>query len=69
MIHIFALQNRKFYLVGQLMAMSIGQEGSGFPYFSRSVYKYLCGVNPMNIEVEVEDVPDFDVKNLLHKVS
>ena len=29
--------------------MSISQEGSGFPYFSQSVYQYLCGTNPLEI--------------------
>ena len=39
----------KFYYIGQLIAMSISQEGSGFPYFSQSVYQYLCGTNPLEI--------------------
>ncbi len=51
----------KFFHIGQLMAMSLGQEGSGFPYFSPSVYKYLCGVAPKNIEVEEDVIPDYDV--------
>lgn len=50
------------------MAMSLGQEGSGFPYFSDSIYKYWCGVDPMTIELDVDDIPDFDVKDVLLQV-
>ena len=42
------------------MAMSLEQEGSGFPYFSRSVYQYLCGLSPTEINVTVDDVPNDD---------
>lgn len=36
--------------------MALGQEGSGFPYFSRSVYLYLCGLSPNTVNVTVDDV-------------
>lgn len=50
------------------MATSIGQEGSGFPFLSSSVYKYLCGDSPMQIELSVEDVTDFEAKDVIQKV-
>lgn len=49
--------------------MSVGQEGSGVPFFSKSIYKYLCGCNPLNIEVSENDVPDFAVKDIIEQVS
>lgn len=50
------------------MAMSLAQDGSGFPYFSPSVYLYLCGLSPTAINVTVDDVPDYEVRGIIQQV-
>ena len=54
--------------IGQLMAMALGQDGSGFPYFSRSVYLCLCGLSPNTITGTVDDVPDYEVCGIIQQV-
>ena len=60
------MQTKKFYHVGRLMAISLVQGGSGFPFFAPPVYQYLCGVEMPTIELQ--DVPNFEVISLLEKV-
>ena len=55
--------------IGQLMAMSITQQGSGFPYIAKPVYDYLCGLNLSQIVATVEDVPDFEVLAFINEVQ
>lgn len=43
------------------MAMSLGPEGIGFPYFSPTVCK-LCGVAPKDID------SDYSVRDMVRKV-
>ena len=50
------------------MAMSFVQGGSGFPFFSKCVFRYLCGVPLHDIDVELCEVPDFEVKFILEQV-
>ena len=49
------------------MAMSIAQEGSGFPFFATCVFDYLCGKDVNDITID--DVPDYEARDLLCKVS
>ena len=56
-------QRKKFFYMGQLMAMSLAQEGSGFPYIAPPVYEYLCGAQLSTIDPTVEDVPNLEVKS------
>ena len=63
------MQEGKYFKVEQLMAMAIVQGGSGLPFFAPSVYKYLCGSRLEEICVEVDEVPNIEVKQLLHQVS
>lgn len=49
-----------------LCAMSIAQGGCGFPYF---VYDYLCGWNPVDINIDHTILPSVDERELLNKVS
>ncbi len=62
------VQQRKFFHVGQLMAMSLVQQGSGFPFIAPPVYQYLCGTEMHMIELTTEDVPNYEVRLLLHEV-
>ena len=62
-------QTKKFFYVGQLMAMSLVQGGSGFPFLAPPVYKYLCGQNIEDILVTFEDISDIEISMFLTKVS
>lgn len=54
--------------MGQLMAMSLVQEGSGFPYIAPPVYEYLCGAELSTIDPTIEDVPNLEVKSFIEEV-
>ena len=43
---VILFQTNKFLYVGRLMAISLVQGGSGFPFFAQPMYEYLCGVDP-----------------------
>ena len=66
--NLIILQNNKFFKIGQLMGMSIAQQGSGFPFFSQTAYKYLCNEDVSSLEVIIADVPFPDVRDFLEKV-
>ena len=66
---VILFQTNKFEHVGKLMAMSLIQGGSGFPYLAPPMYDYLCGKDAISIEVSAEDVPSIDVTQLLQKVT
>ena len=48
------------------MAMSLVQDGSGFPYMAPPLFEYLCGMS--TIDVTKEDVPSYEVQQLLQQV-
>lgn len=62
------MQTKKIYNVGRLMAMSLVQGGSGFPFFAPPMYQYLCGMEMSSIAVSTQDVPNLEVLSLLEKV-
>ena len=51
------------------MAMSLPQEGSGFPFFAPCAYKCLCGMDPSAIAILPDEVPDFEAQALIEKVN
>ena len=51
------------------MAMGIVQGSSGVPFFSHPVYEYLCGKDVLSITVTLQDVPLYEVRELLNEVS
>ena len=64
-----ALGARKFFYAGMLVAFSLGNGGPGFPCSAKSVFHYLCyGLGP-RVQPEVDDVPEFEIKEKLEKVS
>ena len=65
----YVLQSGKFKAVGELMAVSIVQGGSGFPFFSECMFKYLCGADIRSIRISLCEVPHYSVKTLLEKVQ
>ena len=51
------------------MAMGVVQGSSGVPFFSPPVYEYLCGKDVLSITVTLQDVPLYEVRELLDDVS
>lgn len=51
------------------MAMGLVQGSSGFPFFSPPAYEYLCGKDVLSITVTLQDVPLYEVRELLDQVT
>ena len=49
-----------------MLAMSLVQDGSGFPYVAPPLFEYLCGMS--TIDMTKEDVPSYEVQQLLQQV-
>ena len=58
-----------YFKLGQLAAMSLLQGGAALRLLSPSVYNYLCGIQPNEIIVEIDEVAEEGIRNLLHKVK
>ena len=63
------LQAKKFFYVGNLMAMSLLHGSCGFPYLAPPMYQYLCRVDISAINISIEDIPNNSVKQLLQEVQ
>ena len=50
------------------MAMSIAQQGSGFPFFSLTTYQYLANKDIATFDVILEDIPNPEVRRFLAEV-
>lgn len=50
------------------ISANIAQEGSGFPVLHPALFQYICTGQYTDLPIEDEDVPDTDVKSLLHLV-
>ena len=50
------------------MALCLMQGGGGFPFLSKSIYDYSCGIPLSSIKVLTTEVPNYEVKVLLDKV-
>ena len=50
------------------MAMSLVQDGSGFPFLAPCIYQYLQGMKVHDISVDIADVADYASRSLLEKV-
>lgn len=63
-----ALECNKYYVVGKMFAISIVQGGEPPVYFSSPVADYLIH-GMVNSSVDIDDIPDFNVKQKLQKVA
>ena len=54
--------------IGQLVAISIAQGGSGILTLNNSVYMYISGKALSMIDVNISEVPDPEVREMLEKV-
>ena len=61
------LQSNIYFSIGCLMATSIVQGGSGFPFLCKCVFEYLSGQD-VNATVDYTVIPDSDIKATLDKV-
>ena len=58
-----------FFKLGQLMAMALVHGGSKVGIMSRSVFNFLTGMKPIDILVDIEEIPETNIREVLHKVS
>ena len=63
-----ALASRKFFYAGMLIAFSVANGGPGFPCLAASVFNYLCFGLEWNFTVQMDDLPDADIRAKLEKV-
>lgn len=61
-------QNNVYKQLGELVAASITQGGSGIHLFNSSVYKYICGSDVADIKPPLEEIPDIEVREVLDQV-
>lgn len=61
-------QSNMFFSIGCLMATSIVQGGSGFPFLCKCVYEYLSGQDVDVTTVDYTVIPDSDIRAILDKV-
>ena len=52
-----------------LIGCSIINGGSGYPFFTPSMYQYIAGTPLQNVTASIDYVPSLDVKDFLTKVS
>ena len=49
----------QFFGFDQLIALSLSQDGSDFPFFAHCVYDYICGNSAASkVKATIEEVPD-----------
>ena len=54
--------------LGNLVAMALVHGGGPLCLFSPSVYRYLCGSDPVDIIVGMDEIGEYEVKNILKQV-
>ena len=62
------MQNNVYRRLGELLSASVTQGGSGVHLFNPSVYNYICGIDAADIKPSIEEIPDFEVRELLDQV-
>lgn len=61
-------QKGDFRRIGILVGMSFIHGGSGYPFFTPSLYTYVCGENVCNISPLITEVPDHELRTVLVEV-
>ena len=56
--------------IGILVSMMQVQAGGDVPFqmLSSPVYRYLCGENPLKIDIHIHDVPEGNIKEVMERV-
>ncbi len=63
------MQSNTYYKIGVLMAVSLAQGGSGFPFLYEGVYEYLSGKDLALVTAEPSAIPDYIVQDIVYKVK
>jgi len=66
--HVEAVENGSFKVVGQVMVMSILQEGPPPAFLAHWVYNYLCTPDVTAISVVDDDIVNPDIRTLVKRV-
>ena len=64
----FIYQEQKFVYLGQLIAVSIIQAKTTYPFFSKAAFQYICGKRINEIDYTVLDVADSEIRAIVEKV-
>ena len=64
----FWLRNNVYTQVGELVTAPVTQSGSAVHLFNDSVYKYICGSDVADIKPAPEEIPDFEIRELMDQV-
>lgn len=62
------IQSGVYRRLGELVAISVVQGGSGLHVFNSSVYQYLCGADVTTIVPPLSQIPDVEVREVLEQV-
>ena len=68
MHHVEAVEDGSFKVIGQLMVMSILQEGPPPAFLAEWVYTYLCTPDVAEIKLADDDIINPDIKTLVKRV-
>lgn len=66
--HVEAVENGSFKAVGQVMVMSVLQEGPPPAFLANWVYKYLCTPDVTNMSLADDDIVNPDIRTLVKRV-
>ena len=66
--HVEAVENGSFKVVGQVMVMSILQEGPPPAFLANWVYRYLCTPDVTTIPLVEDDIVNPDIRTLVKRV-
>ena len=64
-----ALLERKYFYAGQLVAVSLGNEGPGLTCLSEAAYSYLCHGLPLKVTPKIDELSDSELIEKLQKVD
>ncbi|XP_022805690.1 uncharacterized protein LOC111342835 [Stylophora pistillata] len=67
--HVEAVENGSFKVVGQVMVMSILQEGPPLAFLANWVYHYLCTPDVTAISLIDDDIANPDIRTLVKRVK
>ena len=67
--NIHALQDRKYFNAGMLVAVSLANGGPGFTCLADVVYNYFCYGLEMRVTPTVSDILDIEMQQKLQKVN
>ena len=65
LLYISVFKAKHFESLGKLIAMSLSQDGSGFPFLSATTYKYIVGGDISRLNPTDEEVPDIEIRQLV----